>query len=442
MLSRPIPAILPISVPESFKQLQEACSQLGRSSLASFTGALAEKIITVAFLSLPTPELGVSVRGFEIIYNFMSDKPFSGILELIGDKKFGFIREFRHDIPKGKKDAFVSPALIKRNNLRDGMIMEGTLRPGRKGDMQVHHIDSVMGMPLEEWVKFGDFDKGHVIYPDEKLQLITDPKNYTMRIVDLTAPIGKGQRAPIVAPPRTGKTFILKEIAAAITKNHPEIELVALLVDERPEEVTDFRRTTSATLFASSNDRDEDNHVRVSQLSLEYAKRVVEQGKDVVMLLDSLTRLGRNFNLYSKGSGRTMSGGLDSRAMIIPRKIFGAARNIEGGGSLTLIATALINTGSRMDEIIFEEFKGTGNSEIVLDREMADKRIYPAINLRKSGTRNEELLIGREWIDQHNRLFRALNSRSPIDAMQALLRHMQKHQTNEDLLNSLIPSTD
>ncbi len=372
----------------------------------------------------------------------MSDKPFSGILELIGDKKFGFIREFRHDIPKGKKDAFVSPALIKRNKLRDGMIMEGTLRPGRKGDMQVHHIDSVMGMPLEEWVTFSDFDKGHVIYPDEKLQLITDPKNFTTRIVDLTAPIGKGQRALIVAPPRTGKTFLLKEIAAAITKNHPEIELVALLVDERPEEVTDFRRSTSATLFASSNDRDEDNHVRVSQLSLEYAKRVVEQGKDVVMLLDSLTRLGRNFNLYSPGSGRTMSGGLDSRAMTIPRKIFGAARNIEGGGSLTLIATALINTGSRMDEIIFEEFKGTGNSEIVLDREMADKRIYPAINLRKSGTRNEELLIGRDWIDQHNRLFRALNSRSPVDAMLALMRHMQQHPTNEDLLNSLIPSRD
>jgi transcription termination factor Rho len=260
--------------------------------------------------------------------------------------------------------------------------------------------------------------------------------------VDLTAPIGKGQRALIVAPPRTGKTFLLKEIAAAITKNHPEIELVALLVDERPEEVTDFRRTTSATLFASSNDRDEDNHVRVSQLSLEYAKRVVEQGKDVVMLLDSLTILGRNFNLYSKGSGRTMSGGLDSRAMTIPRKIFGAARNIEDGGSLTLIATALINTGSRMDEIIFEEFKGTGNSEIVLDREMADKRIYPAINLRKSGTRNEELLIGPDWIDQHNRLFRALNSRSPVDAMLALMRHMQQHPTNEELLNSLIPSRD
>lgn len=367
---------------------------------------------------------------------------FRGILELIGDKKFGFIREFRHDIPKGKNDAFVSPALIKRHNLRDGVTMEGTLRPGRKGDLQVHHIDSVMGMSLEAWGKTDNFENGYTIYPDEKLNLVTSPTSYTMRIIDLTAPIGKGQRTLIVAPPRTGKTFILKEIAAAITTNHPEIELVALLVDERPEEVTDFSRSTSATLFASSNDRDADNHVRVSQLSIEFAKRLVETGKDVVMLLDSLTRLGRNFNIYSAGSGRTMSGGLDSRAMSIPRKIFGAARNIEDGGSLTLIATALINTGSRMDEVIFEEFKGTGNSEIVLDREMADKRIYPAINLRKSGTRNEELLIGEEFIEQHHRLFRALNTRSPIDAIQALLRHMSKVPTNEELLNGLIPSRD
>ncbi|MDA0379587.1 MAG: transcription termination factor Rho [Bacteroidetes bacterium] len=370
----------------------------------------------------------------------MSTKPFSGMLEMIGDKKFGFIREMRHDLPKGNADPFVSPPMIKRAKLRDGVLLEGTLRRGRKGDWQVHQVDTVMGLSVAAWVKTHDFDKGHIIYPDQKLNLITSPTNYTTRIVDLAAPIGKGQRALIVAPPRTGKTVLLKEIAAAITANHPEVELVALLVDERPEEVTDFRRTTSATLFASSNDQDEDNHVRVSQLSLEYAKRLVEMGKDVVMLLDSLTRLGRNFNLYQQGSGRTLSGGLDARAMNIPRKIFGAARNIEGGGSLTLIATALIETGSRMDEVIFEEFKGTGNSEIVLDRELADKRIYPAINLRKSGTRNEELLIDRDMIDQHHRFFRALNSRPPVDAMIALLRHMQQAPTNEALLNELVPS--
>lgn len=359
---------------------------------------------------------------------------------MIGDKGFGFVREFRHDLPKGDSDPFVSPQLIKRHKLRDGVVFDGELRQGRKGDWQVSKVEKVMGLLPEDWARTKDFDKGHIVYPDEKLNLVTSPTNFTTRIVDLASPIGKGQRALIVAPPRTGKTFLLKEIAAAITENHPEVELVALLVDERPEEVTDFKRTTSATLFASSNDRGEDNHVRVSQLSLEYAKRLVEMGKDVVMLLDSLTRLGRNFNLYQQGSGRTLSGGLDARAMNIPRKIFGAARNIEHGGSLTLIATALVDTGSRMDEVIFEEFKGTGNAEIVLDREMADKRIYPAINLRKSGTRNEELLIHRDLIDQHHRLFRALNSRSPLDAMQALQRHMQQSPSNEDLLNGLIPS--
>jgi transcription termination factor Rho len=304
--------------------------------------------------------------------------------------------------------------------------------------MQVHHVHKIMGVLPEVWVKLKDFDHGTTIYPDEKLNLVTGPRDISMRVVDLVAPIGKGQRALIVAPPRTGKTILIKDMAAAISQNHPEVDLVALLVDERPEEVTDFRRSTSATVFASSNDREEDNHVRVSTLALEYARRLVELRHDVVILLDSLTRLGRNFNLFMPGSGRTMSGGLDSKAMQIPRRIFGSARNIEGGGSLTIIATALIDTGSRMDEVIFEEFKGTGNAEIVLDREMANKRIFPAINLRKSGTRNEELLIG-DKIEQHHRLFRALNSRSPIDAMQALLRHLQQTPNNEELLDSLIP---
>ncbi|MDX1739970.1 MAG: transcription termination factor Rho [Rhodothermales bacterium] len=369
----------------------------------------------------------------------MEDKKprFSGILELIGDKKFGFIREMRPDVPKGKKDPFVPPPLIRKYKLRDGLLMEGTLRPGKKGDMQVHRIDKVMALDPGAWAKVGSFDSGQIIYPDEKLELVSGPRDINMRVVDLVAPIGKGQRALIVAPPRTGKTLLLKDIAASVTKNHPEIELVALLVDERPEEVTDFRRSTSAMVFASSNDQDEDNHVRVSTLALEYAKRQVELKKDVVILLDSLTRLGRTFNLYSSGSGRTLSGGLDAGAMKIPRRIFGSARNIEGGGSLTIIATALIETGSRMDEVIFEEFKGTGNSEIVLDREMANKRIFPAINLRKSGTRNEERLLG-DKLEQHHRLFRALNTRPPIEAMQALVRHIQQVPSNEQLLDQLL----
>ena len=365
--------------------------------------------------------------------------PFKGLLELIGDKKFGFIREIHPSLPKGDSDAFAPPPLIRKMGLRDGVLLEGTLRPGKKGDMQVDKCFKIMGVSPDEWARTRDFETGRTIYPQEKLNLVTGPNDFSMRAIDLAAPIGKGQRALIVAPPRTGKTVLLKKIAESITANHPEVELVALLVDERPEEVTDFIRSTRAMVFASSNDRDSDNHVRVSTLSLEYAKRQVELGKDVVILLDSLTRLGRNFNLWMDGGGRTLSGGLDARALTIPRKIFGAARNIEGKGSLTIIATALIETGSRMDEVIFEEFKGTGNAEIVLDREMANKRIYPAINLRKSGTRNEELLLG-DMTHQHHKLFRALNSRPPIDAMQALLRHLQQIPTNEDLLNELIPN--
>ncbi len=367
----------------------------------------------------------------------MAEKPFRGLLEIIGDKKFGFIREMRSELPKGDNDPFCSPPIIRRYKLRDGVLLEGTLRPGRKGDMQVHRLFKIMGVDPEVWARTHDFDSGQIVYPDEKFDLVKNPRDMTMRVVDLAAPLGKGQRALIVAPPRTGKTIILKEMAEAISQNHPEVELVALLVDERPEEVTDFKRSTKATIFASSNDREDDNHVRVSVLALEYAKRLVELKRDVVLLLDSLTRLGRSFNLWGEGSGRTLSGGLDAGAMKIPRRIFGAARNIEGGGSLTIVATALIETGSRMDEVIFEEFKGTGNAEIVLDREMANKRIWPAINLRKSGTRNEELLLG-DKIEQHHRLFRALNSRAPIEAMQALLRHMQQFPSNDEMLDELV----
>jgi transcription termination factor Rho len=369
----------------------------------------------------------------------MAENLFSGILELIGDKKFGFIRELRPDVPKGDTDPFVPPATIRKYKLRDGLIMEGTLRKGRKGAMQVNEIHSVNGIPLSTWTNFRSFDSGNTIYPNEKFDLVTAVNDISMRVVDMVAPIGKGQRALIVAPPRTGKTILLKQMAAALSKNHPEAKLVALLVDERPEEVTDFIRTTEAHVFASSNDRGDDNHVRVSTLALEYARRWVEMKRDVVLLLDSLTRLGRTFNLYMAGSGRTMSGGLDAKALSIPRKIFGSARNIEGGGSLTIIATALIETGSRMDEVIFEEFKGTGNSELVLDRMLADKRVYPAINLRRSRTRNEELLMG-ELVHQQHKLMRALNSRSPIEAMQALIRHIQQTPTNESLLNDLVPA--
>ncbi len=364
-------------------------------------------------------------------------QPFKGMLEIIGDRKFGFIRELRSGMPKNDGDPFCPPAIINRYRLRDGVVLEGMLRPGKKGDMQVSRLTSVMNISPDAWSRMHEFEEGRIVYPDTKLNLVKTPNDITMRVVDLACPIGKGQRALIVAPPRTGKTLILKEIAASLTQNHPEIHLVALLVDERPEEVTDFRRSTKATVFASSSDQEEFNHVRVSVLAFEYAKRLVELGDDVVLLLDSLTRLGRTFNLWGEGTGRTMSGGLDSGAMRIPRRLFGSARNIEDGGSLTLIATALIETGSRMDEVIFEEFKGTGNAEIVLDREMAHRRVWPAINLRKSRTRNEDLLLG-DVADKHGRLFQVLNSRRPMEAMQALTRHMQTFPTNDALLTALV----
>ena len=364
---------------------------------------------------------------------------FEGILELIGDKKFGFIREFKTSLQKGDNDPFMPPPLIQKHNLRDGVKLTGIIKPGRKGAWQVTRVDSIMDEPPEAWDDTEDFDSGMVIYPEEKLNLISGPSDTSMRVIDLVSPLGKGQRALIVAPPRAGKTIILKKMAEGLAQNHPGIKLIALLIDERPEEVTDFRRNTEATVFASSNDYGEDNHVRVATLAFEYSRRLVEQGHDVVVLLDSLTRLGRTFNLWGGNSGRTMSGGLDARALLMPRKIFSSARNIEGGGSLTIVATALVETGSRMDDVIFEEFKGTGNAEIVLDRELSEKRIYPAINIRKSGTRNEERLVAEEHVAQRHLLLRALNSRHPVEAMQALLKQIQLSPTNVHLLNELIP---
>ncbi|HEX8385077.1 MAG TPA: transcription termination factor Rho [Rubricoccaceae bacterium] len=358
----------------------------------------------------------------------------------MGDKKFGFVRKFTTSLLKGDNDPFMPPPLIQKYRLRDGVRLKGMVRPGRKGAWQVVEITEVMDGPPEEWEHTPEFDEGLVVYPDDKLHFVTDRNDVSMRVVDLVAPIGKGQRALIVAPPRAGKTILIKQIAAGLTQNHPEIKLVALLIDERPEEVTDFRRNTAATVFASSSDHGEDNHVRVATIAFEYSRRLVEQGHDVVILLDSLTRLGRTFNMFGANlSGRTMSGGLDARALLVPRKIFGAARNIEDGGSLTIVATALVETGSRMDDVIFEEFKGTGNSEIVLDRELSEQRIYPAINIRRSGTRNEDRLVPGDLLRQRHMLLRALNSRHPVEAMQALTKQLSLSESNEELLRALIP---
>ena len=366
-------------------------------------------------------------------------QPVAGLLELIGEKKFGFVRMFRYDLPKGSDDPFVPPNLVRKYNLRDGVYIEGTKKAGKDGAAAVATIDKIMGMSVDKWVKIDERKTERTEYPFQPLNFVLNKDDVSMRLAEIAAPMGKGQRALIVAPPRTGKTLLLKQMANGLAQNHPEVLVLALLVDERPEEVTDFRRTTKATVFASSNDYDDDHHVRVATLAAEYAMRYVEMNRDVVLFIDSLTRLGRTFNLYSVGSGRILSGGLDSRALNIPRRIFGSARKVENGGSLTILATALIDTGSRMDEVILEEFKGTGNSELVLDRNMANKRIFPAINIKKSGTRNDELLLG-DKNGNYNHLMRLLNQKPAMEATQALIRHIKNTPTNADLLYELTRS--
>jgi transcription termination factor Rho len=305
----------------------------------------------------------------------------------------------------------------------------------------MEELRSVNGLSPDAWLALPDFTSHEVISPYEWIKLEGKDETVTgrlgerpMRVVDLFCPIGKGQRALIVSPPKAGKTMLMQQLAHAISRNHPAIELAVLLIDERPEEVTDMRRSIKGEVFASSSDSEGGLHVRLAQLVLEYARRKVETGKDVVVLMDSLTRLGRAFNVHQRGTGRTMSGGVDVRALEIPKRMFGAARKIEGGGSLTMIATALIQTESRMDELIFQEFKGTGNMELVLDRELADERIYPSISLNLSGTRREELLFGDE-IDRHQNLRRSLSRMRPREAMLAVQKLLEQYPTNAMLLS-------
>lgn len=359
--------------------------------------------------------------------------PISGMLE-IDPKGFGFIRDVSITIKNSTSDIYVPPAMIQKHRLRTGVFIKGKSKPSEKGNVQLSVIESVNDTSLEEWVKIPEFSSFQPIKPNEWIRLEGKDSSRSMRIVDLFCPIGKGQRALIVAPPKAGKTRLMQDMAHAISVNHPDIALMVLLIDERPEEVTDMQRTVKGEVFASSSDSQGGQHMRLAQLVLEYAKRKVEAGKDVALLLDSLTRLGRVFNVHQRGSGRTMSGGVDIRALEIPKRLFGAARNVEHGGSLTIIATALIETNSRMDELIFQEFKGTGNMELVLNRELADQRIFPAIDLNASGTRDEELLFGPAT-DKHYALRRALAKMLPKEAMSGALDLIRQYPTNELLLN-------
>ncbi len=359
---------------------------------------------------------------------------YTGILEL-HPKNYGFLRDAEKDYTSQDNDPFVSSSLIERYGLREGLLITGDVGPGsRNQGPRLKSVETIDGRTPEEYAEIKNFEDLTPINPFEKIQLERGPSPITMRVLDLLTPIGKGQRALIVAPPRSGKTMLMQDIAESVSENHPEIHLMVLLIDERPEEVTEMRRSVRGEVIASSMDRDVESHVRVSQLLVERAKRMAESGKHVLILLDSITRLGRAFNKWVGNSGRTGTGGLDVRALDIPRKMFGTARRFDEGGSLTVIGTALIETGSRADDAIFQEFKGTGNMELVLSRDLADRRIFPAMDIEKSGTRREEKLFDPEVLEGVTMLRRSLVSLSSVEAMEQLIRTLQKFPTNAEFL--------
>lgn len=364
---------------------------------------------------------------------------FSGILEIMQDG-YGFIRSIDQSFNESINDAYVSNTQIKRFALRNGDVVTGQVRPPK--DQERYYalikIEAVNSLPPEESKKRPLFENLTPLYPTEQLKLEYREKGLTGRMMDLFSPIGKGQRGLIVAPPRSGKTELLKEIAHGITTNHPDVDLMVLLVDERPEEVTDMERSVKGEVYSSTFDMPAKNHVKVAEMVIEKAKRRVELGRDVVILLDSITRLARAYNTVTPSSGKVLSGGVDANALHKPKRFFGAARNIEHGGSLTIIATALVDTGSRMDEVIFEEFKGTGNMEVVLDRKIADRRIYPAIDILKSGTRKDELLIGPEVLQKVFILRQMLHKQdNEVEALKFIYNTMGKKPTNAEFLESM-----
>jgi len=363
---------------------------------------------------------------------------FTGILEVMNDG-YGFLRSEDGNFANSSNDTYVSSTQIKRFALRNGDIVTGQVRSPK--DQEKYYallkIEAINYLPPEESKKRPLFDNLTPIYPNEQLVLEYDPMRFTGRVIDLFSPIGKGQRALIVAPPRTGKTELLKEIAHGITANNPEASLMVLLVDERPEEVTDMQRSVKGEVYSSTFDLPAQNHVRTAEMVIEKAKRRVELGKDVIILLDSITRLARAYNTVTPSSGKVLSGGVDANALHKPKRFFGAARNIENGGSLTIISTALIETGSRMDEVIFEEFKGTGNSEVVLNRHVADRRIYPAMDVTKSGTRKEELLTTPERLQKVWALRNAMQNMEEVEGLKFLFTKMGKTKSNDEFLSMM-----
>ena len=375
----------------------------------------------------------LAVRDIEIIGE--------GVVEVLQDG-FGFLRSSDANYLAGPDDIYVSPSQIRKFTLRTGDTVEGQIRSPKDGEryFALVKVNTINFEDPEKTKHKVHFDNLTPLYPDQRLEMeIADPtrKDYSARVIDIVSPLGKGQRGLIVAPPRTGKTVLLQNIAHAIATNHPECFLIVLLIDERPEEVTDMQRSVKGEVVSSTFDEPATRHVQVAEMVIEKAKRLVEHGRDVIILLDSITRLGRAYNTVVPSSGKVLTGGVDANALQRPKRFFGAARNIEEGGSLTIIATALIDTGSRMDEVIFEEFKGTGNSEIILDRKVADKRVFPSIDILRSGTRKEELLVKADLLKKTYVLRRILNPMGTIDAIEFLLDKLRQTKSNSDFFDSM-----
>jgi transcription termination factor Rho len=361
-----------------------------------------------------------------------------GVLEVLPDG-YGFLRAPESNYLPGPDDIYVSPSQIRKFELRTGDTVSGQVRPPKEGEryFALIKVEAINFEPPEYAKDKVLFDNLTPLYPTERLRLETGQENLLTRVLDMMTPLGKGQRGLIVAAPRTGKTMILQNLANSIAKNHPEVHLIVLLIDERPEEVTDMQRSVKGEVVSSTFDEPATRHIQVAEMVMEKAKRLVEHKRDVVILLDSITRLARGYNAVVPPSGKVLSGGVDSNALQRPKRFFGAARNIEDGGSLTIIATALVETGSRMDDVIFEEFKGTGNSEIVLDRKMSDRRVFPAVDINKSGTRKEELLLPKDELARTWILRKVLNSLSPVEAMELMLERLAKTRSNREFLESM-----
>ncbi len=393
-------------------------------------------------------QLNVQQLRFAVMRVFAADNKVTligdGVLERMADG-FGFLRAPESNYLAGPDDLYVSPALIKKYGLKTGDYIEGQIQaPQNESEryFALETIERVNGGDPEKLRHRVSFDDMTPLYPDEMLKMeVVDDKDkgrsLSARVIDLIAPTGKGQRSLIVAPPRTGKTVMLQNIAHSIATNYPDVKLIVLLIDERPEEVTDMQRSVKGEVISSTFDEPAARHIQVAEMVIEKAKRLVEAGQDVVILLDSITRLGRAYNTVVPSSGKVLTGGVDAYALQRPKRFFGAARNIEGGGSLTIIATALVDTGSKMDEVIFEEFKGTGNSEIILDRKLSDKRVYPAIDITKSGTRKEDLLVGKDTLAKMYVLRRIINPMGTLEAMEFLLDKLRLTKTNADFFASM-----